>query len=225
MSELMLDVDQAGELKAAFRRGDWTNAQIKRLSEGDLLAWVLLVLEGRAEIVIKKVEEKIVPPLLQFIKIVKQVAVKGKKTSNCFTNKLRYYYREANLDDWLPKSQPDQAESGYSVRALTRPATFKEVVESYLGITGDVVTLSSALKERKLTTILPAVEALIERQEGGEDVGLWTNGWANFFFVEDKDGGVSVVRVRRDGSRWNVSVFRLGNEDRWDAGRRFFFRN
>ena len=38
MSDLMLDVDQAGELKAAFRRGDWTNAEIKKLCEGDLLA-------------------------------------------------------------------------------------------------------------------------------------------------------------------------------------------
>lgn len=35
MSDLMLDVDQAGELKAAFRRGDWTNAEIKRLCEGN----------------------------------------------------------------------------------------------------------------------------------------------------------------------------------------------
>ena len=31
MSDLMLDVDQAGELKAAFRRGDWTKTEIKRL--------------------------------------------------------------------------------------------------------------------------------------------------------------------------------------------------
>lgn len=35
MSDLKLDVDQAGELKAGFRRGDWTNADIKLLSEAD----------------------------------------------------------------------------------------------------------------------------------------------------------------------------------------------
>ena len=35
MSDLMLDVDQASELKAAFRRGGWTNAEIKRMCEGD----------------------------------------------------------------------------------------------------------------------------------------------------------------------------------------------
>ncbi len=50
MSDLMLDVDQAGELKAAFRRGDWTNAEIKRLCEGDTLKNVRGVLRGFSEI-------------------------------------------------------------------------------------------------------------------------------------------------------------------------------
>ncbi|MCH7492873.1 hypothetical protein IID19_04805 [Patescibacteria group bacterium] len=53
MSDLMLDVDQARELKAAFRRGDWTNALIKRACEGDSLAQFKLVVEGSAEIVHK----------------------------------------------------------------------------------------------------------------------------------------------------------------------------
>ena len=50
MSDLMLDVDQAGKLKAAFRRGDWTNQEIKRLCEGDVLANVRNVLRGYATI-------------------------------------------------------------------------------------------------------------------------------------------------------------------------------
>lgn len=61
MSNLMLDVDQAGELKAAFRRGNWTNAQIKKLCEGDTLARVRHVVEGAAEIVPKKHIAEIVP--------------------------------------------------------------------------------------------------------------------------------------------------------------------
>lgn len=51
MSDLMLDVDQASELKAAFRRGDWTNREIKQLSEGDFLANVRQVLLRKATIV------------------------------------------------------------------------------------------------------------------------------------------------------------------------------
>jgi hypothetical protein len=50
MSNLMLDVDQAGELKAAFRRCGYNNAEIKKLSTGDFLAEVRNVLRGLAEI-------------------------------------------------------------------------------------------------------------------------------------------------------------------------------
>lgn len=49
-NDLMLDVSQAAELKLAFRRNGWNNAEIKTLSEGDLLADVLKVVKGQAEI-------------------------------------------------------------------------------------------------------------------------------------------------------------------------------
>lgn len=59
--ELMLDVDQAGELKAAFRRtrgsdgSEWTNERIKKLSEGSILGQVLDVINDQSTIVqIKK---------------------------------------------------------------------------------------------------------------------------------------------------------------------------
>ena len=50
-NELMLDVSQAEELKFAFRRNNWTNANIKTLSEGDFLGKVLEVMKGLAEII------------------------------------------------------------------------------------------------------------------------------------------------------------------------------
>ncbi len=40
-TELMLDVGQTNELKLAFRRAGWSNAEIKKLSEGNLLADLL----------------------------------------------------------------------------------------------------------------------------------------------------------------------------------------
>lgn len=225
MSDLMLDVDQAGELKAAFRRGNWTNAFIKRLCEGDILSRVLLVLEGKAEIVIKKVEETAVS-LLALVKTISTPAIAGKKTSDCFTNKLlRYCYRDGKLDSWLPESQPEQVSGEFSVVQLTKNAAFKQAVGSFLGITGDIQTLSQILKERGHITTLPVIESLIERQEAGEDVGLRTNGWANFFFVENKDGSVSVVNASRADRRWHVRVDRLGIGPVWLAVYRFFFRN
>ncbi|TSC61732.1 MAG: hypothetical protein G01um101448_131 [Parcubacteria group bacterium Gr01-1014_48] len=50
MSELMLDVGQANELKLAFRHANYTNDEIKQLCEGTILADVHDVLVGRAEI-------------------------------------------------------------------------------------------------------------------------------------------------------------------------------
>jgi len=49
-NDLMLDVSQAAELKLAFRRNGWNNAEIKTLSEGNILANVLQVIKGQAEI-------------------------------------------------------------------------------------------------------------------------------------------------------------------------------
>ena len=50
MSDLMLDVGQANELKLAFRRADWSNDDIKRLCEGSVLVDVRSVLRGHAAI-------------------------------------------------------------------------------------------------------------------------------------------------------------------------------
>ena len=50
MSDLKLDVDQASELKAAFRRSDWTNPEIKKICEGSILADFHKVVKGLAEI-------------------------------------------------------------------------------------------------------------------------------------------------------------------------------
>ena len=224
MSDLMLDVDQAGELKAAFRRSDWTNGQIKRLCEGDILFRIRQVLENKAEIVMKKVEEAVVV-ILTLVKTITTPAIAGKKTADCFTNKSRYYYRDNNLDNWLPKDQPAQAESKFSVQKLAHSATFKQAVESFLGVNGDIETLAKALKDRGAITTLPTIESLIERQEASKDVGLLTDIWASFFFVENKDGGVSVVYASRCGRLWHVSVYRLGRVYVWFAAYRFFFRN
>jgi len=50
VNELILDVGQANELKLAFSRNGWTNADIKKLSEGDFLANVLKLMKGQLEV-------------------------------------------------------------------------------------------------------------------------------------------------------------------------------
>lgn len=223
MSDLMLDVGTANEMKLALRaaRGnnssEWTPADIKSLTNADFLGKILDVIKGRAEIVIKSilafVMEVVIPP------------VAGKKTRDCFRDKKRYYHRDSDLDSWLPEDQSEQLAGNFSIQQLAQLGTFKQVVESFLGITGEIPVLAQALKVKGHVTTLPTVESLVERQEAGEDVGLRTDGYANFFFVEDGDGSVSVVNVYWDDGQWLVLVLRLGNGSEWFAGYRFFFCN
>ena len=167
-----------------------------------------------------------VKSVLKSLKTITVGATKTKPTTNCFTDTARYYYRDNDLDRYLPKNQSDQAESQFGVLPLTETTTFKEFAESVLGTQGDLKTLAKLLQQRGYTTTLPAIEALIERQESGEDTGLLTNGWANFFFVDNEDGeSVSVVGVGRCGSRWYVIQRSFGGGCGGLAGRRFFLRN
>ncbi|MEK7669495.1 MAG: hypothetical protein AAB350_02820 [Patescibacteria group bacterium] len=218
-------IGQMNQLGDAFEAAGWNANLVTKLGQSGLLSLIRDFMEGRAEIVMKKVEE-VVQSLLALVKVISTPAVAGKKTSDCFTDKSRYYYRDSNLDAWLPEDQPEQTESKFSVQKLTQNDTFKQVAESFLNLDqGDIATLAQLLKERGCVTTLPTIDLLIERQEAGEDVGFRTDGWANFFFVENKDGSVSVVNADRYDGQWLAYVSRLDDDNVWDAGHRFFFRN
>jgi len=170
--------------------------------------------------------ETTVKSVVQLLKTITVGAVNAKTTADCFTDRGRYYHRDGDLDKFLPKVQREQPESNFTPCRLTEAATFKQMAENALGVSGDIKTLSKLLKGRGHTTTLPAIEALIERQENGEDIGIWTDGWANFFFTDNEDGeSVSVVYLSRRGGQWGVSRFPLGNDGRWNTGGRFFLRN
>ncbi len=53
-TELKIDVSQAHEFKLACRRSGYTNADIKRMCEGDLLTRLLPAVRGLAEVVVTK---------------------------------------------------------------------------------------------------------------------------------------------------------------------------
>lgn len=221
---LSYSFELVGQVVSWLKEDNYTPELVSKIGQDGNLKKFRDVLEGKAEIVMKKVEEA-VTTLLCFLQNIATPAVAGKKTSKCFTDKSRYYYRDSDLDGWLRKDQPAQPESVFAVQKLAEPATFKKIAETFLGIIGDIKTIARELKSRGHVTTLAVIESLIERQENGEDVGLLTNGYGNFFFVADGNESVSVVRVGRDDGRWHAGVRRLGSDDRWDAGDRFFFRN
>ena len=218
----------AEELVRMYETFDGQSAEIKRqFREGSLTTeYVQALIEHRNPFANVVETSKVRERIFSLLKTITVGAVNAKATADCFTNPARYYYRDAGLDKCLPNVQPAQPESRFGVFQLTEPATFKAFVENVLGTEGDIKTLAKLLKDRGLTTTLPAIEALIERQENGEDIGIWTDGWANFFFTDNEDGeSVSVVYLSRRGGQWGVSRFPLGNDGRWNTGGRVFLRN
>ncbi len=159
-------------------------------------------------------------------------AISGKKTVECFMNQERYFSRDPYLDIWIPDVQVEEPAGVFSVQELEQGASLKEIAEEILGERDSIKRLSKLLIERKITTVLPRIESLIERQESfirkekeSEDVGLKTDSCANFFFIVDKEGYVSVVRVFRHDGQWRVSISRLNLGRLWYVSCRVFVRN
>ncbi len=59
-TELMLDVGQANELKLAFRRHKWTNADIKKLCEGNLLGHLLPLVRDYGQATLVSIAHRII---------------------------------------------------------------------------------------------------------------------------------------------------------------------
>lgn len=233
MSELRLDVGTANELKLALRasRGsngsEWADADVKALIGSSLLGQFLDVLRGRADIVVRKTAEAIatIKNILSPVKTITIVATAEKKTADCFADTEKYC-RDSGVTNLFPEIQEARGIEQGVVKQTTEKSKFVGMVQSLLGITDiDTLVLSRAAIAHKHIYTLTQIEELTKLQDAGTDVGLLTNGWANFFLVLNKEESVSVVGVIRIGRMWFVCVDSLGDGFVWSAGRRFFSRN
>lgn len=190
------------------------------------------VVEGKAEIVmiaVDKAAETVIQKVTNLLKLLKEVAIYAtneKEITQSFSVPSRYYHRDPDFDRVFSAKQRAGVAGNLKVWQLEKEQNSREVGLAILGLdegnTDDVVR---GLIAGNHTVVPSQIEVLIERSEQGEDVGLRTDGWGNFFFVEDKGGGVSVVVVFRGSGRWVVGVRRLDDSYRWGVGRRFFSRN
>ena len=168
------------------------------------------------------------PPTLVLHKTVALGQIAGKKTTKCLIGD-RWAYKDGDIDRWLWRINPDQPACSVGIYQLQNPqgTTFREMAAAALKVGPGTALdlLVKALKEQGRTFTLPAIEQLVERQESGEDVGLRTDSYANFFFVENLDGSVSVLLVSRHAGRWTPYVHRLDYGFRWSAEYRLLLRN
>ena len=152
-----------------------------------------------------------------------------KKTSKCLTGP-RWDYREGGFDNWFPVNQPKADASEISTIGFKRGWTFAEAVEKVLGLAipgASIKLLGQKLIAGGHTMTLVQLEDMVEATERGENTGMRTNGYASLCFVEtgNEEGPVSVARVNSVDSRWGVSIVRLGEGFRRNAGYRLLVRN
>lgn len=224
MSNLMLDVDQAGELKAAFRRHDYTNGEIKTLSEGDLLGRVRLVVQGSAIIAPKAMSASRLQQLTCGVPVPGNNEVKG----TFFSNKKLVGYRDPDIDALLGKQAPAASERCVAAYNLAQSMTFMEMVADRLGMPGkSEAELGSALIAHGMDIAPGQVEFILAHTTAKwNPFGLLMDGWANFFFVA-VNGQPVVLRVHwnGDGARWHVCADRFDYAHRSIAKHRVFLGN
>lgn len=208
MSDLKLDVDQAAELKYAFRRGDWTNEEIKRLCEGDLLKEVRNVVRGAAEItVIKRLAHVATFDLPGHAQPFKPVS---------------YFVTGKGLFVWEGFERLVLSAAGACVEATPaiKVAGFDLIRDSADEQIRNGLPTEHVFPDAGVFCVYLA--GMIDCQAGGKEGYLLTNGRANIFYVNVGNRVVAVyVLWLADTRGWRVFACGLGGVT-WVAGGRVF---
>ena len=154
--------------------------------------------------------------------------VGGRETEKCFAEP-RYAPRDPDFRNWLPK---EQAAAGGCVITALSPSqcwVFMSVVNFVLGTGVDTGTAELGkllVKGGHLMTLVQA-EEMVARTEQGEDTGLQTGVYGNFFFTKTSDpkNPVAVCRLSRDGRLWQDFIHRLDDGMRQASHSRILIPN
>lgn len=166
-------------------------------------------------------------PALVLLRSVALPALPAENTAKCLEGPHYYSGRDRDINEWLPKMQPacDSGKIGVIERMANH--TFADMFRATLKLPPGVPLdeIARFLKEGKHVLGLQQVDALVDKQEEGEDVGLRTDGWGNLIPILDKDGNVCVLRVYRGVGSWYRSVSRLARGNVWGSGGRLVLGN
>lgn len=206
-TELMLDVGQANEFKLAARRAGYTNADIKRICEGDVLAKLLPVVRGKSEVVIQRIMR---------LALRDPISLPVRSAGD----PVAFYQTRAGFYVW----------EGFTNRILSVASKVELPATTIQSL--DLVKDASDAEIRAELPVNHVWDAsafcahlagMIVRQPHGKAGDFLTNGYASIFYVCGINGEVFSVRVRwlSDDRWWVVSAYPLGG-DRGRAGDRVF---
>lgn len=216
-NDLMLDVSQAAELKLAFRRNGWNNAQIKTLSEGDILAQVLQVITGQAEI-------KLIPePICNWREennVIYFSIISDGTTGEQWIARLES--KGYNISDYaksLLRSEDFQPTSGVTTEiAVLKGVIFKDV---------DRITkkIRKEASDRKFSTPNAEVACLIREMFTDEEIKDMGLSWIVTMheLIKDSGGDLRLLSADRldDGCWLDATYDKL--DVRWSSTRGFAF--
>lgn len=204
-----LDVVQAAELKYAWERNGGNNADIKSLSSGDMVAQILPILRGYGKVVVSLLQnlgEVAFPGVTNFVASEKFI----QNTSPEVAVKISGF--GSNFSNWfLGKTETNVAPSRIGYGKLIQRAK-DAVIIAFLG--GD----------SKAETSLAEIFHLTSLQPNGEAGVLLNNGWANIFYVCDKDDVLRRVYVFWFDGGWYFYAFPTTGEGEWIGGGQVFSR-
>lgn len=201
--ELGLDVGQANEIKLAARRAGATNADLKRLSEGDMFAQILPVIRGEAMVQ--------PAPLLKLVTTVSVDAVSRFVAADAFgaqnPDGLKFFLSDNFKRHFLGKVEEGVVGATLAVHAVGRDSLDAPIM--------------TELGEKK-AFLLAYLYQLVRAQAQGQCGPLLTNGYANIAYVVGGDGVVWAVRANwsSDFREWFVCAGSVADPNRWNAGDR-----
>ena len=163
---------------------------------------------------------------------------KARPMSKLFRNRdgVIFYYRDGDFDNWFAENSPECSAGTAELVETSCVMKFRQMTQLATGLaTESIPDLTRAITAKKLDITPAQWDDAIAASQKGEDV-LLTDGRANFAFarsgkkLKDEKGKeydeVGMLYSGRDGSgRWVANVYRLYNDDGWNAGAGLLLRN
>lgn len=205
VSEFGKDLGLLHEVVVTGRKAGWGPSEWAKLAhDGDLMASLLLVLQGRAEVVVRS---RLTTPTV--IKLPEH-----RKPQRLADRHGVWLSPEAKKLFASVKTLPNQEKREMSYADLCEPFGDFDIIADF----GDKEKVVFPTVDR----LQVAIVQLMDMTDGGT-LSLHADGKANIFYVPDPENSARLVYVyvHRHGDEWSVHC-NPAHGNHWDAGNRVF---